>query len=210
MPKNKAYILTATLAAATVLAVGSAYLLEIPPFESTGTIEAGDVCANLGPSSRAVSALREIAPPATGYEFTEQRNQGSVDFFFSGCSGTTEDSEFLVTRTEATLLGNSTIESWTNGPASKMVETEDPNKFSRFNEGTETWGVVSKSKAALVVPCFSRGHQGLTTIVLLRTSADPDRGADTYREELITLATNTAEFAHKDAGCTLPFDAPTE
>ena len=128
-----------------------------------------------------------------------------MDFFFSGCSGRTENSEFLITRTEPTMLGNSTFESWSSGPASKMVETENPKNFDRFNTAADTWGVVSKRKAAIVTPCFSHGHQGLTTIVLLRSSAEPERTADRYRQELIDLAIGTAEFAHKDAGCTLPF-----
>jgi hypothetical protein len=205
MNKRQVRVLAAGLAGATALAAGAAYLLEIPPFEGVGTIEAENVCENLGPSNKVVPAIREMAPLEPSYSFVEQRNQGSVDFFFSGCSGRTEDSEFLVTRTEVTMLGNSTFESWTNGPASKMIETENPSKFNRFNTDADTWGVVSKSKAAIVTPCFSHGHQGLTTIVLLRSSAEPERTADRYRQELIDLATSTAEFAHKDAGCTLPF-----
>ncbi|MGP3755384.1 hypothetical protein [Streptomyces sp. IBSNAI001] len=205
MRKSRAGILAASLATATALATGAAYLFHIPPFERVGTIEARDVCENLGTSNKVVPALREVAPPNPSYSFVEQRNQGSVDFFYSGCVGRTEDSEFLVSRTEATLLGNSTFESWSSGPASKMVETENPKNFDRFNTDADTWGVVSKSKAAIVTPCFSRGHQGLTTIILLRSSAEPERTAERYRRELIALATSTAAFAHKDAGCTLPF-----
>ncbi|MFJ4839286.1 hypothetical protein [Streptomyces sp. NPDC088746] len=205
MKKSNVGILATSLAAATALAAGAAYLLQIPPFEGVGTIEAGKVCENLGPSNKVVPALKEIAPPDPKYSFVEQRNQGSVDFFFSSCSGRTEESEFLVTRTEVTMLGNSSFQSWSSGPASKMVETENPRNFDRFNTDANTWGVVSKSKAAIVTPCFSHGHQGLTTIVLLRSSAEPERTADRYRQELIDLATSTAEFAHEDAGCTLPF-----
>ncbi|MER5552740.1 hypothetical protein ABT001_13830 [Streptomyces sp. NPDC002793] len=205
MTKSKACIYAASLAAGTALAAGAAYLLEIPPFEGVGTIEAGDVCANLGPSSKVVPVIRKMAPPEPSYTFIEQRNQGSVDFFFSACSGKTGDSEFLATRTEVTMLGNSIFESWSNGPASKMVETVAPKNFDRFNTDADTWGVVSKNKAAIVTPCLSHGHQGLTTIVLLRGSAEPEGTAGRYRQELIELATSTAKFAHEDAGCTLPF-----
>ncbi|MFI2779099.1 hypothetical protein [Streptomyces sp. ALB3] len=205
MAASKVRIIAAGLVAAAALAAGAAYLLEIPPFEGVGTIEAGDVCENLGPSGEVVPAIRELAPPKPSYSFAEQRNHGSADFFFSGCSGRTDASEFLVTRTETTMLGNSTFESWSAGPASKMVETEDPDNFDRFTTDGDTWGVVSKSKAAVVTPCFSRGRQGLTTIVLLRDSAEPERTVKRFRQELIDLATSTAEFAHKDAGCTLPF-----
>ncbi|MFD4694314.1 hypothetical protein [Streptomyces sp. NPDC058463] len=47
--------------------------------------------------------------------------------------------------------------------------------------------------------------QRLTTIVQLRYSTEPDSSNDRYHQELIDLATSTAEFAHKDAECTFPF-----
>ncbi|MDK0522634.1 hypothetical protein [Streptomyces sp. ML-6] len=203
MNKSKVRILAASLAAATALGVGTAYLLEIPPFEGIGTIEAGKVCKNLGSSDKVIPALRKIAPRKPDYSFIEQQNQGLATYF-SGCHGGAEDTEFLVTRTEYTALGG-TFESWVNGPASKMVDTEDPKNFDRFDTATDTWGVVSKSKAAVSVPCFPDKKQSLTTIVLLWYSAEPDRIKDRYRQELVDLATSTVEFAHKDAGCTAPF-----
>ncbi|MET7370547.1 hypothetical protein ABZS61_32745 [Streptomyces sp. NPDC005566] len=203
MNKSKVRILAASLAAATALGGGAAYLLEIPPFEGVGTIEAGEICKNLGSADKVVPALREVAPRKPDYSFTEQDNQG-LNSYFSGCHGQTEDTEFLVTRTEYTALGGS-FESWLNGPASKMVDTEDPKNFDRFGTATDTWGAVSKSKAAVSVPCLPDKKKRLTTIVLLWYSAEPDRSNDRYRQELIDLATSSAEFAHKDAGCTLPF-----
>ncbi|MEV0494555.1 hypothetical protein [Streptomyces atratus] len=202
MKKNKVRILATAVVTAAVLAVGAAYLLGAPPFKRTGTTEAGEACKNLGSPEKVIPAIREIAPPKPDYSFIEQENQG-LDTYFSGCSVRAEEVDFLVTRTEFTMLGNSTFDTWVNGPASKMVDTEDPKNFERF--GTDTWGVASKSKAAVVVPCFPKGEQSLTTVVLLRDSAEPDRAKDRYRQELIDIVSSSAAFAHKDAGCTIPF-----
>ncbi|MFC9945173.1 hypothetical protein [Streptomyces pratensis] len=203
MKKSKARILAAGLATTVGLAIGTAYLLEIPPFEGVGTIEAGKVCKNLGSSDKVVPALREIAPREPDYSFTEQDNQGLITYY-SGCHGQASDTEFLVTRTEYTSLGG-TFESWLNGPASKMVDTEDPKNFDRFEPATDAWGAVSKNKAAVTAPCSPDKKKSLTTIVQVWHAAESDRTEDRYRQELIDLAISAAEFAHKDADCTLPF-----
>jgi len=196
-------ILAASLTAAVALGLGTAYLLEVPPFEGVGTIEAGKVCKNLGSPDKAVPALREVAPREPAYSFTEQDNQGLVTYY-SGCHGQAEGTEFLVTRTEYTPLGG-TFESWLSGPASKMVDTVDPKDFKRWNTATDTWGVVSEHKAALSAPCSSDKKKSLTTIVQLWHTADSDGTEDRYRQELIDLATGAAKFAHDDADCALPF-----
>ncbi|MEU9763360.1 hypothetical protein AB0D98_27335 [Streptomyces sp. NPDC047987] len=205
MTKSKDSVIAASLAAAVALAAGGAYLLEFPPFEGTRTIEAGEICKNLGSSEKAVPALRGIAPPRSKYSFVEQENQGKITYF-SGCHGVAEDAEFLVTRTEYTTLSG-TFETWVEGPASHMVDTENPKNFTRFGTGsTDTWGVVSKDKAAVSTPCFADKKQSLTTIVLLRDAAEQDGTRDSHREELVDLVNSAAEFAHQDAGCTLPLE----
>ncbi|MFI5728333.1 hypothetical protein [Streptomyces cyaneofuscatus] len=201
MKKIRARFVVTTLAGIAALTAGTAYLLGVSPFERTGTIEASEACKNLGSSEKVIPAIKELAPPKHKYSFAEQNNRGSVTHF-SGCFVRADEIDFLVTRTEDTPTGSMTFETWAEGPASRMVTTEDPKNFDRF--GTDTWGVVSRNKAALAVPCLPRGKQSLTTVVLLRDSAEPNRGKDRYRQELIDLAKSAAAFAHEDANCTLP------
>ncbi|MBM7441748.1 hypothetical protein [Streptomyces sp. HB132] len=205
MRKSRVRNIAASLATVTALAVGAAYLLDIPPFEDVGIIDAEDVCENLGTSNRVATSLQEIAPRKPEYSFREQKNLGGRISYFSGCHAWTGDMEFLVTRTEYTDLGG-TFSDWANGPASKMIDIENPKNFDRFDISTNRWGVVSQRKVALSAPCFAEDKRSLTTIVVLWVTAE-ERKNDRYRKEMITLATSAAKYAHKDARCTLPFEA---
>ncbi|MEU0302281.1 hypothetical protein ABZ252_22860 [Streptomyces sp. NPDC006175] len=205
MHKNRVRHITAALVAVTALAAGSAYLLELPPFEGIGTIEAEDVCENLGTSEKVAPALQEVAPRKPEYSFREQGNLGGQISYFSGCHAWTGNTEFLVTRTEYTNSGG-TFDDWAEGPASKMIDIEDPKKFDRFDISSNRWGVVSQRKAALATPCFPEEKKSLTTVVVLWVTAE-GRTNDRYHQELIDLATSAAKYAHEDAHCTLAFEA---
>ncbi|RPK49592.1 hypothetical protein [Streptomyces sp. ADI93-02] len=204
MHRTKVRNTAAVLLTVTAAAAGAAYLLNIPPFEGVGTIEASDVCENLGTSAKVAPALQELAPRKPEYSFREQKDLRDAINYFSGCHAWTGNREFLVTRTEYTHLGD-TFDEWAGGPASKMIDIEDPKKFNRFDIGTNGWGVVSQRKAALSTPCFAEKKKSLTTIVVLWDTAE-GRTNNRYRQELIDLATSAAKYAHEDARCTIPFE----
>ncbi|WP_203182793.1 hypothetical protein [Streptomyces pratensis] len=208
--KNKKYFIPAIIVIAGGLAVGTARLLEVPPFEQVGTIDASDICEGLGSSDSRVQALKNVLPEQTEYSFgslySEARIDQSDSSYTSRCSVRGEGSVLLYTNAE--LMRDEPVDSWASSTIADR-QADYPGDFDDFAAGKG--GVVSSHKAAILLPCVSAGRipGGEYSIsVSVTLNQQSENSVTTAKEALKDLVLSTAEFVHKDARCDLPSRLP--
>ncbi|MGW0928030.1 hypothetical protein [Streptomyces sp. NPDC002644] len=190
------------LAVATAVALGAAYLLKVPPFDTRGEITEAAVCAPFGPSQQVVKNLRAVLPDRASYDFADRTRsaQGSRTGRYSNyCSVRGDEEHLLSVGTELQIAEDPQV--WAERSLPKQLN--DEGSLTPFHAGAQ--GMASPTAAAVFVPCTSPEEgvaYNLTVTVELGASKSP--GEAGTRERLIALAKAAALQAHRDAQCTLP------
>lgn len=206
---QKRFIIPGAALIAIGLALGSAYLLKFPPFESpVGHIRTADLCNSLGPKEQAASSLKSVLPRESEYSFKETpgtRIGADGSSYTSDCFVRGEDKILLSVRTE--MMRAEPPEGWVR---SEVLDTAGSLQgLKQFQAGDE--GVASSSEAGVFVPCVSAGRipggkYNLSVIVKLKRKGDSSNGE--ALAALRELAVGAAGFAHRDARCDLPAKLP--
>ncbi|MFF5441999.1 hypothetical protein [Streptomyces achromogenes] len=184
-----------------VLVFGLAYACGAPPFgKERGEIKAAAVCGTLGSSSGSADALREVLPDKSTYVFddaiTDARTD-DMDFSYETSCFVDGDGKQLVVAT-VEMLQYDNADDWRKDVVEELVPASSVKPFVAAD-----MAVASREIAALYVPCVRRGlGRHLSVVVQLK---EPGKGDDEeLRQGLITLAQNTALFAHQRAKCDAP------
>ncbi|MFC8274879.1 hypothetical protein ACFUJR_20550 [Streptomyces sp. NPDC057271] len=209
--RRRIIVPVAAVVAAVGLAAGTAYVLEVPPFERRGVISSEDVCASLGESQKSIPALDDALPSQSEYSFEDRFNGENVaqggSSYNAYCFVRGESDMLLSVRSQMVLPESPS--SW----AADAIGERQAARAEEFDAGS--LGVVDFPglKAAILVPCSAPGTVvggsfSLSVVVNLR----PYDGAneEKVRQRLVDLAVGAAQFAHKDARCDLPSELPTE
>ncbi|WP_018544496.1 hypothetical protein [Streptomyces sp. LaPpAH-108] len=188
-------------AALVLLAVaGAAYALGLPPFGQKATIKASAVCGTLGAPDSTAATLNRLLPAESSYSFddamTDLRTDASDDTYETSCFVNGGGRQLLSVTAE--MAEYETPDSWIEEAVAQLVSRRDLVPFAAGDKA-----VAAGSVAAIYVPCSSQGpDRHLSVVVDLN-----DRGGATgeqRRRDLITLARNTAVFAHEKAKCEAP------
>ncbi|MFD9882014.1 hypothetical protein ACFWZT_11170 [Streptomyces alboflavus] len=186
------------------LAIGSAYVFDFPPFESSvGKIRAAQLCDSFGAKKKAASSLKSVLPHESEYSFKETpgtRVGSDGSSYTSDCFVWGDDKILLSVRTE--MMRAEPPEGWIKSEV--MDAPGNRRELKVFRAGDE--GVASSSTAGVFVPCVSAGQipggkYNLSVIVKLKQKGDSS--GDDARGALRELAVGAAEFAHRDARCDL-------
>ncbi|WP_432126640.1 hypothetical protein [Streptomyces sp. bgisy082] len=191
------------------LAVGAAYVLEVPPFAGRGVIDSENVCASVGDPGRSVPALKDALPSKAKYSFEDRYNGKNV------AEGGSSYNTYCFVRGDGDLLLSTRSRMVLAAPSKKWVmealEQERTGKAEQFEAGA--LGVVDPTslKAAVLTPCSAPGtvvggSYSISTVVHLR----PHDGASgpKVKQRLADLAVEAARSAHKSAKCDLPSGLP--
>ncbi|MFD0419427.1 hypothetical protein [Streptomyces sp. NPDC127108] len=202
---QKRFIIPGASVLAIGLALGSAYLLDFPPFESSvGEIRATRLCDSFGTKKKAVSSLKSVLPRESEYSFKETpgtRVGSDGSSYTSDCFVWGDDKILLSVRTE--MMRAEPPEGWIR---SEVLDTAGSRRgLKGFQAGDE--GVASSSRAGIFVPCVPAGQipggkYNLSVIVKLKQKGDSSDSE--ARAALRELAVGAAGFAHRDARCDLP------
>jgi hypothetical protein len=191
------------LAVATAFALGTAYLLKVPPFsDERGEITEAAVCAPFGPSQQVAENLRAVLPDRASYDFADRTRsaQDSKNGRYSNYCSVRGDGEHLLS-VAAELQIAEDPQVWAERSVPKQLDND--GLLTPFKAGAQ--GMASPTAAAVFVPCTSPAEgvaYNLTVTLELGASKSP--GEAGTRERLIALAKAAALHAHRDAKCTMP------
>ncbi|MET7515778.1 hypothetical protein ABZS88_20330 [Streptomyces sp. NPDC005480] len=191
-------LLIGGIGVAVALLVGIFYAAGLPPFGKKGEIDAEEVCPSLGNASQSHSALKAVLPDKDSYSFDDDIHpltEISAADFSSTCFVDGGSGQLLVVKTEM-LRGDSETDwaTWVKGTVKSSQDT------TPFTSGASAF--ASSRVAAIYVPCTVKPKTNISVAVDLKEPGDSD--AAESRKGLITLAENTAKFAHQKARCSLP------
>ncbi|MGA5216697.1 hypothetical protein ACPCAE_11565 [Streptomyces cinereoruber] len=193
------------------LAVGAAYVLEVPPFAGRGVIDSENVCASAGDPGRSVPALKDALPSKAKYSFEDRYNGKNV------AEGGSSYNAYCFVRGDGDLLLSTRSRMVLAAPSKEWVAEalgeERTERSEEFEAGA--LGVVDlpSLKAAVLTPCSAPGtvvggSYSISTVVHLR-SHDGANDAK-VKQRLVDLAVEAARFAHRNAKCDLPSGLPVE
>lgn len=207
---RKGLVAPIALLAGVSLLTGVAYFANIPPFEKEGTIDAGEVCASLGPSGKVIPALKQALPIQSRYSFDDEVNSRANeadDNYTSVCFVRGDTKQILSVRAEMMLIGPEptlrTADDWAKDQI--LANSPDKHPLRSFDAGN---GAVSSSRtSAILVPCtppgqIPGGEYDLSVVVTLKQNSESSETKT--RQSLINLVRSAAEYAHKNARCDLP------
>ncbi|WP_314412645.1 hypothetical protein [Streptomyces sp. DSM 40484] len=196
-PLRKSILYGGTVAAG-VTALLLAYLLGA--FEERGTIQSKDVCPNVPARQEAAKIFKSVLPRAATYKFEERKDLTPDWHFNSRCNARGEDDNLLLTLS-AQMGSDRPWREW----ADREVPPNSGGDTSYFSAGVK--GVSNTEVAAIWVPCYAKekaSKQPWNMTVFARSYGPLEASNKEARKALVTLATNFARQAHKDAKCDLP------
>ncbi|MGC5565614.1 hypothetical protein ACPYPG_22620 [Streptomyces sp. FR-108] len=188
--------------AAAAVALLLAYLLGA--FEERGTIGSADVCPNVPDRQEAAKLLNSVLPQAATYRFTERKDLTPDRHFNSRCNADGGDDDLLITLS-AQMGSDRPWQEW----ADREIPPNSGGDRTYFNAGAK--GISNAEVAAIWVPCYANektSKRPWNMTVFARSYGALEASDKKARQTLITLATDFARKAHKDAKCDLPSKLP--
>ncbi|MER5494949.1 hypothetical protein [Streptomyces sp. NPDC002490] len=203
--RKKHALSAAAMTAGLALITFFAYATKTPPFHTSTSIQADEVCTSLGDSPEVLPALKIVLPKGQEYSFWDKsipnRTQRSIRLLCLASTSSDRSEMTLGGRVIPKLKSDEWL-AWLKGDFNEEVKRESLTSFKAGDDAA-----ASSRGAGIQIPCFANKRtpnpQENIHISISLTNGS-DAGAEKTRKALIDILRSSAAHAHKEMKCDLP------